>query len=237
MKHLKPFNESSNELLSDIAKELSEKMNCDITGSCVHFAEEFVLKVHKINPNLLNDFSVIEGWVNWKHGDNLPQQHTWIELNNKTKIDPTFNQFTKWGWANYSTKKSHKYTGLDYYLETIKGTWFSERRKKYPQMFFKEFMNENQKYDDKVGKEFWFEYHCYESPESCDAELWYRSHQKIKVIEVSEWSHDDLQDRIEDATPRVYKIRFEDGFEGDALEDEIVDSPNKFYRPEPPKRR
>ena len=38
-------------------------------------------------------------------------------------------------------------------------------------------LREEDKYDDKVGKTFWFEYNCYESPESCDAEIWYRSHQ------------------------------------------------------------
>ena len=99
---------------------------------------------------------------------------------------------------------------------------------------FKDFLTESDKFDDKVGKTFWFEYHCYESPESCDAELWYRSHQQVKVIGVSEWSHDNLQDRIEDATPRVYRIRFNDGFEGDAWEDELVNSPDEFYRPNPP---
>lgn len=112
----------------------------------------------------------------------------------------------------------------------------NDKLKNFIKTTIREFLNENQKYDDKVGKEFWFEYHCYESPDSCDAELWYRSHQKVKVIGVSEWSHNDLQDRIEDATPRVYKIKFEDGYEGDAWEDEIVDSPDGFYRPEPPKR-
>jgi hypothetical protein len=37
------------------------------------------------------------------------------------------------------------------------------------------------KMDDKVGKEFWFEYHCLDSPTSIDSELWYRSYQKVKV--------------------------------------------------------
>ena len=79
----------------------------------------------------------------------------------------------------------------------------NNKLKKFIKTTIREFLNENQKYDNKLGKEFWFEYHCYEAPDSCDAELWYRSHQKVKVIGVSEWSHDDLQDRIEDATPRV----------------------------------
>ncbi|MEP2668870.1 MAG: hypothetical protein ABJH04_07740 [Cyclobacteriaceae bacterium] len=94
-----------------------------------------------------------------------------------------------------------------------------------------------QQQDEKVDKEFWFEYHCFESQASLDVEVWYRSHEKVKVIGVSEWSHDKLEDRIEDATPRIYKIEFEDGFQYDAFEDELMNSPDKFYRPDPPKKR
>jgi len=108
--------------------------------------------------------------------------------------------------------------------------------RKFIHTTIKEYINENLKTDNKVGKKFWFEYHCYEGHDSCDAELWYRSHQKVKVIGVTEWSHDNLEDRIKDATPRVYKIKFSDGFEYDAWEDELVDSPKDFYRPSPPKR-
>jgi len=123
--------------LHDVAEELSKKMYCDKFGSCVHFAEEFVLKINDINPELLNDFFVIEGYVDWEHGDDIPQQHTWIELESGEKIDPTYIQFTKYGSASYSRKIKAKFTGLEYYTETIAGTWFSERRKKYPEMFFK----------------------------------------------------------------------------------------------------
>jgi len=89
------------------------------------------------------------------------------------------------------------------------------------------------KIDDKVGKEFWFEYHCFESDESCDSEIWYRSHQKVKVLSVSEWSLDELKDRIEDGQPRVYSVKFNDGFIADVLEDELMESKDEFYRPEP----
>jgi hypothetical protein len=92
------------------------------------------------------------------------------------------------------------------------------------------------KIDNKVGKEFWFEYHCLESDESCDSEIWYRSHQKVKVLYVSEWSFDELQDRTEDGQPRVYSVKFNDGFIADVLEDELMESTNEFYRPDPPKR-
>ncbi len=98
-------------------------------------------------------------------------------------------------------------------------------------------LREEDRYDDKVGKTFWFEYHCYESPESCDVEIWYRSHQKVKVIGVSEWSYDDKEWRQEDGNPRVYLVEWEDGFQYDVFEDELMESPNEFYRPSPPKRK
>ena len=92
---------------------------------------------------------------------------------------------------------------------------------------------ESIKFDDKVGKEFWFEYHCYESDNSCDAEIWYHSHQRVKVLSVSEWSFDELQDRRDDGQPRVYSVQFEDGFIADAYEDEILDSVSEYVRPDP----
>ena len=98
-------------------------------------------------------------------------------------------------------------------------------------------LREEDRYDDKVGKTFWFEYHCYESHESCDAELWYRSHQKVKVIGVSEWSYDDKEWRQEDGNPRVYLVEWEDGFQYDVFEDELFESPDEFYSPNPPKRK
>ena len=101
----------------------------------------------------------------------------------------------------------------------------------------KRVLREEDRYDDKVGKTFWFEYHCYESPESCDAEIWYRSHQKVKVIGVSEWSYDDKEWRQEDGNPRVYLVEWIDGYQYDVFEDELFESPNEFYRPSPPKRK
>ena len=92
--------------------------------------------------------------------------------------------------------------------------------------------------DDKVGKEFWFEYHCFESPKSCDAEIWYRSHQKVKVLSVSEWSYIDAtkKERLEDGNPRVYLVEWKDGYQYDVFEDELMDSPEEFESPDPPKR-
>ena len=90
--------------------------------------------------------------------------------------------------------------------------------------------------EEKVGKEFWFEYHCFESDESCDAEIWYRSHQKVKVVDVAHWSLDDKEFRYEDGQFRVYIVEWKDGFRYDIFEDELMESPDEFYRPDPPKR-
>ena len=84
--------------------------------------------------------------------------------------------------------------------------------------------------DPIIGKEFWFEYHCFESDKSGDAQLWYRSHQKVIVIGRGEDDHDEFPNE-----PKVYRIQFEDGFIGDAWDDELMDSPEDFYRPDPPK--
>lgn len=94
---------------------------------------------------------------------------------------------------------------------------------------------ENQlKKDDKVGKEFWFEYHCLESDASCDDELWHHSHQKVKVLSIVEMGClDTFEDRQAEGCPRVYKVRFEDGFEYDVFEDELMKSSEEFYRPDP----
>lgn len=128
-----------NQILIDIANDLSEKLHCDRHGSCVHFAELFAEKVNQINPELLNLFFVIEGYVNWSL-ESSPQQHTWIELEDETKIDPTFTQFTKYGKASYSNRIYKKYTGLEYLKET-EGSWFQERREKFPEYIFKDVNN------------------------------------------------------------------------------------------------
>lgn len=135
-------NNNINQILIDIANDLSEKLHCDRYGSCVHFAELFVEKVNQQNPELLNSFFVIEGYVNWSIENDLPKDHTWIELEDGTKIDPTFIQFTNYGkaLASYSKRIRKKYTGLEY-LEGIKGSWFEERREKFPEYIFKDVNN------------------------------------------------------------------------------------------------
>jgi hypothetical protein len=126
-------------ILKGIAKKISDKLHCDRHGSCVHFAEIFVDEVNEQYPELLNDFDVIEGYVNVKFGAGIPQEHTWIRLNNGDIIDPTFSQFDKYDKnAQYSKKRTKVYSGQEYYDGGKEGSWFSERRKKLPSTVFKE---------------------------------------------------------------------------------------------------
>ena len=83
---------------------------------------------------------------------------------------------------------------------------------------------------------YWYEYHCYEGHDSSDAELWYHSHQKVNVLSLVEQGFGDTpEERGNNGQPAVYNVRFSDGFTGDAFEDEILDSPSEFTRPDPPK--
>jgi hypothetical protein len=118
------------ELLNKIADKLSDTMYCDRFGSCVNFAELFTEKVNEVNPNLLNCFKVIEGYVTTNDGK---FEHTWIETNDKEKIDPTIIQFI--GTIKKITKK--KTYGGEEYLKDKTDSWFSERRKQFPQHIFK----------------------------------------------------------------------------------------------------
>lgn len=90
----------------------------------------------------------------------------------------------------------------------------------------------------KIGESVWFEYHCEESPQSQDAELWYRSHQKVTIIAIAD--NDGMQlskkEREDFGQPIVYDVEFKDGFIGTVFEDELLNSKKKFIRPNPPKK-
>ncbi len=89
--------------------------------------------------------------------------------------------------------------------------------------------------DIKIGKSFWFEYHCFKSIASSDATLWYHSHQKCIVLEVLEPGNGKtVQEREENGEPREYRVKFKDGLEYDVFEDELLESETEFYRPNPP---
>lgn len=97
---------------------------------------------------------------------------------------------------------------------------------------------EKQTYDVLIGDRVWFEYHCNESHDSADAKIWYHSHQQCVVL--------SLEDAGGGATfakrgylghPAVFKVRFDDGFEWDAFEDELTYDKSDFCRPDPPAPR
>lgn len=79
------------------------------------------------------------------------------------------------------------------------------------------------------GETAWFEYHCEQSHTSSDAELWYHSKEPVEIIGISDRGVGrTMLDRIEYNIPRFYKIRFADGFEGVAFEDELYTSQKWF---------
>lgn len=91
------------------------------------------------------------------------------------------------------------------------------------------------------GTSAWFEYHCFESEQSSDAELWHRSHQRVSVVKHDPADHDCLRpdtmaERAETGQPCLYVIRFEDGYTAGVFEDELMTTPMDFERPDPPAR-
>lgn len=93
----------------------------------------------------------------------------------------------------------------------------------------------------KVGDRFWFEYHCWESHDSKDAKLWYHSHQQCEVLGMIPNAGVDCDirsqiERFEIGHQIVYRCRFDDGFEWDVFEDELLDDKSDFERPDPPNK-
>lgn len=82
-----------------------------------------------------------------------------------------------------------------------------------------------------------FEYHCLESDDSSDAAMWHHSHQNCTVLSLTsaegDWPGSTFNERGEEGMPHVYRVRFADGFEYDAFEDELMTGPAFFYRPDP----
>lgn len=89
-----------------------------------------------------------------------------------------------------------------------------------------------------LGRRRWFEYHCWESPESADSELWYRSHQRVTIValEAIEDGAEKLTmvQRLDGGIPAVYRVRFNDGYQGSVFEDELLCWRSEFQRPTPP---
>ena len=92
--------------------------------------------------------------------------------------------------------------------------------------------------DPRVGKEFWFEYHCNEGEDSRDYPMYLHSHQKCIILSIAEKGIGETEiERLENACQRVYHVKFKDGFEWSVFEDEILDSPKEYQRPDPPKKK
>ena len=91
----------------------------------------------------------------------------------------------------------------------------------------------------KTGEKPFFEYHCWESHQSSDAQLWYRSHQQITILNLLDDCDGKIiasqKERLETGCILVYKVQWKDGHIGDATEDELLDSPTEYTRPTPPK--
>jgi hypothetical protein len=89
------------------------------------------------------------------------------------------------------------------------------------------------------GSRRWFEYHCWESESSSDAELWHHSHQRVTVGTCTnpEYGRHTQEERYEDGCPLAYRVVFKNGYKAEAMEDELLTSRKDFERPDPPKRK
>lgn len=81
------------------------------------------------------------------------------------------------------------------------------------------------------GEVAYFEYHCYMGHDSADAELWYRTHQPVQVVKMTDRGYGrTYADRAENGAPRMYRIKFLDGLVSDAFEDELYTSTRFWTR-------
>ena len=87
------------------------------------------------------------------------------------------------------------------------------------------------------GESAWYEYHCWRDHQSCDAELWYRDHQRVTVISLGDGegcrmllAGESREERQREALPACYRVQFADGHIGTAMEDELLADP-VFFTP------
>ena len=73
----------------------------------------------------------------------------------------------------------------------------------------------------------WFEYHCWESESSGDAELWHHTHQQVTVLRKLR-----VPEECDAEVSPMYRVRFSDGLEYDVCDDELMPSPKYFNRPD-----
>lgn len=89
------------------------------------------------------------------------------------------------------------------------------------------------------GQRLWFEYHCNESVDSAHFFLWQRTHQQVDVIKLDPNGEEPepgstLIERCENGMCCCYIVRFDDGLETTVFEDELLNSPEQFCRPDFP---
>ena len=140
--------------------------------------------------------------------------------------------------ASYQTNSNVSAAEREFIVDAWRpkrGHWLLQTAvKKHPKDFSRDQWNR--------GNRAWFEYHCYEGHDSCDAQLWYHSHQEVTILGEADADGSSKrmpgsapEERAENGTPRVYRIRFTDGQVFDAAEDELMTDRKGFYRPNPPK--
>ena len=78
------------------------------------------------------------------------------------------------------------------------------------------------------GDRAFFEYHCNRAHNSAHASHWYRSHQWVEVMAVAdEGSGNSAKERGQNGHPKVFTVRFPDGFQHDVFEHELLSSPHE----------
>lgn len=71
----------------------------------------------------------------------------------------------------------------------------------------------------KKAGQYFFEYHCWESENSQDAELWHHTKQVCTILK----EVDGLDDADKEALGgTMYHVQFDDGFEHDVFNDELL---------------
>jgi hypothetical protein len=116
MKHIKLFEsfEEPMTLLKNISNDISMEVNIERSGSCMLFAELFNRYVIENHPELIESYKIVEGYVSPEKYPYIKYTHTWVELNNGDKIDPTFKQFSVNGKHFYKKRIKNKYTPFEY---------------------------------------------------------------------------------------------------------------------------
>ncbi len=131
------LNENANNFqlktLLNLSNDIENYITCDVVGSCVHFAEEFVEKAKSLDESLLKLFNVVNIKVRLfdKNAGSYWGDHTYIELFDGTIIDPTIKQF-RGGKYDKVDSQTKKYRGDEYYNKFMEdGSFFKTIRHRY----------------------------------------------------------------------------------------------------------